>query len=548
MGWLSPFRYFGIGDDTDYSSVRWDRGRYDEEELERALSNESRASSVLAAYREHPSRRALAFCSSIAHADYMARFFAAAGVSCRTVHSGPGSTPRDEAIRALNAGEIAVVFVVDVFNEGVDLPLVDLVMFLRPTESMTVFLQQLGRGLRLAPGKEYLTALDFIGNYRRAEYKLPLLAGVEDPLLADVDQPRTTGTSALLQLYRRGEFQTLLPAGCSIELDLKAVDLLASAIAREEPVRQRLIAALQELAEQSRGRPTLLQTDLYGLYPARQYRALFRRWFRALGAAELLTDADRALEQQVGDFLAELETTVMNRSYKMIVLKLWLGEGLFPRPLPRDRLVSAWRRLFADPHYRRDIADTDIADLENVSDDALLGYIEGNPLTYWSRGDFFRYDSQSGLFRYTGPTPSDEGPFRAAVAERVDWRLHNYFERKFERRNVYKLLPAGEGKVCIMLGNAPAPDTPAGGGWRVVLIRGTRYFAKFVTVAVNLIKDAPDDAPVVPNRLTELMGDLFGCPAAELAGRSVRLIRDAHDEAWTIEPAQWVRAVPRDFR
>ena len=537
MGWLCPFRYFGIGDDTDYGSIAWDRGRYDEGELERALSNEARASAALAAYRKHPSRRALGFCSSIAHADFMAGFFKHAGVRCCAVHSGSGSTPRADAIEMLGAGELDVVFTVDVFNEGVDIPLVDLVMFLRPTESLTVFLQQLGRGLRLAPGKGYLTALDFIGNYRRAEYKLPLLAGVEDPLLADVDPRGAGGTRALLQLYERGEFQHCLPAGCTVELDLKAIDLLASAIAQQEPVRQRLVAALQDLARHTGRRPTLLETDLYGLYPARQYRTVFGRWFRALGAAGLLSDAESLLEREAGDFLRNLETTVMTRSYKMMVLKLWLNEGHFPLPLPVGRLVTDWRLLFADPHYRRDIHDTEIADLERVSDDVLRGYIERNPLRYWSEGDYFAYEPVDGVFKYLGPIGSDETAFRSAIVERVDWRLHAYFERKFERRNVYRLIPAGERKVCIMLGENPAPDTPAGAGWRVVLVDGVRYYAKFVRVAVNVIKDDPKDSQDVPNRLTQLMAELFHCSPAELAGKSVRLVRHAHDEAWVIEAA-----------
>jgi hypothetical protein len=402
-------------------------------------------------------------------------------------------------------------------------------------------LQQLGRGLRLSSGKPYLTALDFIGNYRRAEYKLPLLAGIEDPFVADVDRSGNQSAGALLQIFRNGEFRNILPAGCSVELDLKAIDLLAAAVAQQEPVRERLIAALKELAAGMHRRPTLLETDRHGLFPARQYRSVFRRWFRALGAAGMIEITEATLDKECGDFLEELEKTAMNRSYKMAVLQIWLSEEAFPKPLEITRLVSQWRRFFSETHYRRDIRDTEIAYIESTSDAVLRSYIERNPLHFWSQGDYFSYDIDEGCFTYVGPSCSDISALRAAVAERVGWRLHRYFERKFERRNVYALLPNGESKVCIMLGERPAPDTPAGSGWKVVFISGQRYYAKFAKIAVNVIKGDPNDSLDVPNRLTEILAAAFACPTDELAGKSVRIVRDAHDEAWSIEPEQTAR-------
>src|SRR5690606_3170076 len=108
------------------------------------------------------------------NAKFMATHFSRAGIPAVAVHSGPDSADRSAAIEQLKSGTLRVLFTVDLFNEGVDIPCIDLVMFLRPTESMTVFLQQLGRGLRLNGGdKSHLTVLDFIGNYRKVHYKLP---------------------------------------------------------------------------------------------------------------------------------------------------------------------------------------------------------------------------------------------------------------------------------------------------------------------------------------------------------------------------------------
>ena len=117
------------------------------------------------------SRRALGFCCSRAHAEDMARAFSQLGIPSVAVYSnasGEYSRDRNDAIKMLENGEVRVIFSVDMFNEGVDIPSVDMVMFLRPTESPVVFLQQLGRGLRRGKGKKYLNVLDFIGNYEKA--------------------------------------------------------------------------------------------------------------------------------------------------------------------------------------------------------------------------------------------------------------------------------------------------------------------------------------------------------------------------------------------
>ena len=111
--------------------------------------------------------RALGFCVSVDHARYMAERFVAAGIPARAVVGLDDSAERRAALAALRNGEINVLFTVDLFNEGVDIPLVDTVLFLRPTESATVFLQQLGRGLRLARARSVLTALDFVGHQRK---------------------------------------------------------------------------------------------------------------------------------------------------------------------------------------------------------------------------------------------------------------------------------------------------------------------------------------------------------------------------------------------
>lgn len=173
---LTPFHYFAIGDTVDLRHVRWVRGAYDQAELERLFaSNADRARHVLRSVRDKvgdlTQMKAIGFCVSQEHARFMARQFSEAGVPSVAVVSGPDSFDRSAAVRQLVSGDVKVIFAVDMFNEGIDIPAVNTVIFLRPTKSATVFVQQLGRGLRLANNKPVLTALDFVG-HQRAEYRL----------------------------------------------------------------------------------------------------------------------------------------------------------------------------------------------------------------------------------------------------------------------------------------------------------------------------------------------------------------------------------------
>ncbi|GAA3632458.1 DEAD/DEAH box helicase [Microbacterium awajiense] len=184
---LSPFHYFAIADGTDLSRVAWVRGGYDTAQLSELFTgNDARARIVVKELVDKvidtSGMRALGFCVDVSHADYMTRVFNAANIPALMV-SGDGRTgaPRDEALRKLRNREVNVLFSAELFNEGLDVPDVDTVLFLRPTESATIFLQQLGRGLRRTPEKAVLTALDFVGHQRkqfRWDRKLRALTGM----------------------------------------------------------------------------------------------------------------------------------------------------------------------------------------------------------------------------------------------------------------------------------------------------------------------------------------------------------------------------------
>ncbi|MGI5482597.1 DUF3427 domain-containing protein [Streptomyces lavendofoliae] len=211
---LSPFHYFGISDTTDLSTVQWKRGGYDPTDLSNVLTgNNTRARLVMQAVVEKiadpATMRALGFCVTVAHAHFMAEYFRAAGLNAVALSGETPAEQRTQALADLKAGMLQVIFSVDLLNEGLDIPDVDTLLLLRPTSSATVFLQQLGRGLRRSDNKAVLTVLDFIGQHRK-EFRFE------------------TQFRALTNLTRKRLLANIehdfpqLPSGCQIILEEKA--------------------------------------------------------------------------------------------------------------------------------------------------------------------------------------------------------------------------------------------------------------------------------------------------------------------------------------
>ena len=221
-GYLAPFQYFGVHDDVDLSSLEWRRGGYRPEDLERIFTgDDARVMRLLQALDrillDTSQMRALGFCVSIEHAKYMARAFTERGLPSAALWGDTDSADRDSALRELERGNLRCVFSVDVLGEGVDVPSVDTVLLLRPTQSATVLTQQIGRGLREHQNKATLTVVDLIGQqHRRFRFDTKLRALI-DPrngrLVDQVDQ----------------DFP-YLPAGCEIKLDRVSREVILSSL------------------------------------------------------------------------------------------------------------------------------------------------------------------------------------------------------------------------------------------------------------------------------------------------------------------------------
>ncbi|MFF4070507.1 DUF3427 domain-containing protein [Streptomyces chartreusis] len=275
---LCPFHYFGVPDGTDLSRLNWRSGTYDQSQLGDLFSaDHARARIVIKQVRDKVSdpmsMRALGFCVSRKHAHFMAKCFQEAGFKAEALDSASRPEVRDHVLSQLKAGEIQVIFSVDLFNEGLDIPDVDTLLLLRPTSSATVFLQQLGRGLRRTPDKPVLTVLDFIGQHR-AEFRF------EEQFRAMTNLSR----NRLLE-HVEHDFP-MLPSGCQIILEGKSKDLVL------DNIRTQIKATVQTLAKEVRVFGTPLLAD-YLRESRREIRELYKSsnsWtsvLRRAGLAEL---------------------------------------------------------------------------------------------------------------------------------------------------------------------------------------------------------------------------------------------------------------------
>ncbi len=245
--YLAPFLYYGIHDGVDLTDIPWRRGQgYDTDALTNVYtSSDAWVRLVIDQVRHHvdPSTmRALGFCVSVEHARYMADRFRRHGISAVAISGQTPADERQQALRDLATGAVNVVFSVDLFNEGVDVPTVDTVLMLRPTESPTLFVQQLGRGLRKAPDKAYCTVLDFVGQHRR-EFRFDrryraLLGGGRRDLERAVEQ----------------QFP-YLPAGCNMQLDRKATEVVLRSI--RDAIPSRWPSKVDELRSLRRDQPKI---------------------------------------------------------------------------------------------------------------------------------------------------------------------------------------------------------------------------------------------------------------------------------------------------
>ena len=435
-GLLVPFHYFGIWDESvNYKEISWRNGRFDPEQLANKLATLARARHALKQWRDKAQLRTLAFCVSVRHAEYMAEQFRKDGIAAAAVYSG-SEMSRGDALAQLSDGRLQVVFSVDLFSEGVDLPLIDTVLMLRPTESKILFLQQLGRGLRKAEGKEKLVVLDFIGNHHSFLHK-PQALGQIGASFRD-----------LAAFARQVETRQLaLPLGCFINYDLSLIEFLKSLD------RGGIEQEYEALKAAMGRRPTLAEFYRSGANVSR-VRQQYGSWFEFIKAMSDLAEDEIPVATKFRAFLREVEITAMTMSYKMVLIDAFQQlDGWRTPPTLAALAQRSWQVL-----QRRRPLLVDLPDEMRETQDGTLvtwqRYWRDNPVKAWIGGNvttaaraYFKADVQHFAPSFS-VDESDRDVLAMLVQELVDYRLASYESRKAATTGSGNVIPFPHQKVA----------------------------------------------------------------------------------------------------
>ncbi len=414
--WLAPFHYHGVYDDTDYRQITWLGNRYAEEELLQVQLREDMAERILKAWEKHKQTRTLVFCSSIKQADFLANYFNENGYKTIALHSKQVEVGRKKAIQLLEAGKLDAIFTVDLFNEGVDIPAVDTLLFVRPTESLTVFTQQIGRGLRLHEEKDYCVVIDLIGNYRNADVKLSVLDTAKEAKKAKQIQPA-------------------VPANCVFELDTQVIDLLTEMARKRQPRKEKLKDDYFTLKQDLGRRPTYLELHLKGQSESIQYRQEFKSYHGFLYCADELSEREKEAFKRYEPWLVEVEKTGMAKSYKMVVLLAMLNRSTndWYKPITPEEVAPFFHQYLTETEYRKkiDFSDKETKRHWHYDEEKVSKLIVKMPMTKWSgssKGLVTFEENQFALNFDVGA--EDEEMLYEWTKEICEYRLHYHFERK----------------------------------------------------------------------------------------------------------------------
>lgn len=431
-GMLVPFHYYGIFDETDYSKLHIVRGRYDEKELnETYIGNVRRYELIYKYYCKYGSRQALGFCCSREHAREMAKEFSKRGIPSVAVFSdasGEYTEDRNVAIRQLKQGKIRVIFSVDMFNEGVDITSVDMVMFLRPTESPIVFLQQLGRGLRKCRGKEFLTVLDFIGNYEKAG-RVRFLLSDRSNQHAGAYNPSDT---------------TVFSDDCLVDFDMKLIDLFAEMDRKHLKLKDQIINEYFRVKELLGRRPdrmdlfTYMDDGIYEIAIAHSKDNPFKKYLEFLKELDELNQDEEVFYKGIGrEFISLLENTSMSKVYKMPVLMAFYNHGNILMEVSEEQLLSSWKEFFSTGTNWKDLdKNMTIQKYNSISDKEHLKKILSMPVHFLlesGKGFFVKRDGAAiGLREELRPL-IDNPVMVCQMKDVIDYRAMDYYQRRYRQ-------------------------------------------------------------------------------------------------------------------
>lgn len=418
-GWLVPFEYFGIYDDTDYSLIPWRSGKYDLLALENALVVEKRVENIFKKYMEYRKNFTVGFCASIKHCKVMNEYFRKKGIKSEIIIGDTPIVKRQEIIERFQQKKIEVIFTVDIFNEGVDIPCIDTLLFLRPTLSYTIFIQQLGRGLRTFDGKDKLRVLDFVGNYKGAELRPAFLTG---------EYKREKSSINVI------DKNYLLPEGCSTEFDFKLIEYFEKL--KRKNIKQEELVKLdyQKLMEVLENVPTIMETYTFGEIPVHMYIKTFKSWYNFQKEIGVLNEQQKNYSQKAIEFLSFLESTSMTKSYKM-PLFLALFDTL-NREQSIEKIGEYFKKFYQNKRYAKDLNNKKHMEWENWSNKKFEKLAEENPIKHLTEKgknmEYFTYEDR--IFSLNKELYEEilkNKELLKEIRERIEYRVINYFSRKY---------------------------------------------------------------------------------------------------------------------
>jgi superfamily II DNA or RNA helicase/diadenosine tetraphosphate (Ap4A) HIT family hydrolase len=510
-GLLCPFQYWGVPDVVDYTNIPWRNTRFDPTELTAAVATDARAQNALEQFRKHGAQRCIAFCCSQRHANFMAEFFNARGLRAVAVHAGNESAPRTTSLEKLASGEIDVIFSVDMFNEGVDVPNIDTVLMLRPTESTVIWMQQFGRGLRIAPDKPFLKVIDYIGNHRSFLMKLRSVAA-----LADRNANSIGALRSILNEVIRQELD--LPEGCSVTYELESIKILENLLRPARP-EAALETFYRDFLERHGVRPTAVEAFHEGFNPRANSE---RSWLGFASRMKGLSEAESEAFAQSRVFLESIEKTEITRSDKIVLLLAMISADKIPGEIDIHELVVQVAKLAARYLKVREDFSVDLNDAKSLRRwlvekpiRALVGGLGTGEVSYFR----FEGDRLSTTFE-----AGDADSFKELLREILDWRLAQYLSRQVPGNAVgdivCRVARAGDRPILFLPSAASALNLELGPA--PVQIEGEAYEALIARIVINLVRRTGEATNLLPEILRRWFGDDVGLPGR---GERVRLKR-----------------------
>lgn len=416
---LVPITYYGILDEyVNYQEIPWRSGRFNPHDLENAFATHKRAEHIYQHWSQQKQTRTMGFCISRKHADFMAAFFQSKGVKAAAVYSG-SELGRREALAQLESQQLDVIFSVDLFNEGTDIPSLDTLLMIRPTESKIIFLQQLGRGLRRSEStnKKEVVVLDFLGNHQSFLNNPAALLGYHD-----------SQTALTKVLHSQGK-PIELAAGCYINFDPRLLDFW-------QQLKRRIGASAQEDYEQLTlelgHRPTATEFFHAG-YSLQKVRQQHGSWLGLLAVQEG-AEYSALLKAHGEFFLDAVETTRLTKSFKAYLYQAFVELGGVRKAVSVDAVAQRSRELL---EHRPDRLAVELpASVRRVegSSRAWINYWRKNPIHYSCQQDKRSpqawFAEENGVFALNFAVEEAlQERFEAYFIELIELRLAEYFAR-----------------------------------------------------------------------------------------------------------------------